>query len=132
MINSGSIWNLFAQSLVKEYNIPRDNNLPPGLKTLSGHLLRIFQRHNILMQIRDTQSKILVKQQEFFGVNMASYDMILGLLWLIVSKAYVEWEIGEFYFFSDKPFALAVQEAPANRATKVDTPNLDTIRAVTD
>ena len=82
--------------------------------------------------MKDTQSKDFIKQQEFFKVNMAGCDMILGFLWLIVSKVYVAWETGEFYFFSDTPFALPVQEAPANRATKVDTLDLNTIRAVAD
>lgn len=61
MINFRSIWNLLAQSLVKEYNIPEDNNLPPGLKTLSEHLLYIFQRYDILMEVKDTQGKDFIK-----------------------------------------------------------------------
>ena len=84
------------------------------------------------MQIRDIQGKELIRQQEFFGANMAGYDMILGLPWLYILKAYIAWEIGEFYFFSDTPFALPVWEAPANGVTKVSTLDLDTIRAVAD
>lgn len=63
---------------------------------------------------------------------MAGCDIILDLLWLIVSKTYVAWETEKFYFFSDTPFMLLMQEAPANGATKVDTPDPDAIGAVTD
>lgn len=84
------------------------------------------------MQIRDMQGKELIRQQEFLGANMAGCDMILGLPWLYISKAYIACEIEEFYFFSDTPFALPVQEAPANGTTKVSTLDLDTIRAVAD
>ena len=132
MINSGSIWNLLAQSLVKEYYILRDDNLPLGLKTLSGHPLHIFQCYDILMQVRNMQGKNLIKQQEFLGANMADCDMILDLPWLIVLKTYVEWEIEEFYFFSDKLFALPVWEMPTDGATKVGTPDSNTIGTVTD
>ena len=84
------------------------------------------------MQMRNTQNKDFIKQQEFFGANMASCDMILGFPWLIVSKTYVEWETGEFYFFSDISFALLVRETPAKRATKVSTPDPDIIKVVAD
>ena len=132
MINSELIWNLLAQSLVKKYNIPGDNNLPLSLKILNEDSLRIFQRHDVTVQVRAMQSKEIIQQQEFFGANIVGYDMILGLLWLIVSKAYVAWETEEFYFFSNTLFALSVREAPANRAIKVDTPNLDLISAITN
>ena len=63
---------------------------------------------------------------------MVSYDMILDLLWLIISKAYVAWETREFYFFSNTLFALPVREAPANRTIKVNTSNSDLISAITN
>ena len=116
----------------QEIQYSRGQQFTTRFKTLSRYPLRIFQRHDILVQIRDTQSKNLIKQYEFFGANMAGYDMILGLLWLIVLKAYVAWETGEFYFFSDTPFALSVQEVPANGATKVGISDSDTIGAVAD
>lgn len=42
MVDSGSIWNLLSQSLIKEYNILGDDNLLPDFKTLSGHPLHIL------------------------------------------------------------------------------------------
>lgn len=132
MINSRLTWNLLAQSLVKEYNIPKDDNLPPGFKTLNRHLLRIFQCYNIMMQVRNTQGKKFIRQQKFLGANMVSCNIILGLPWLYVLKAYVTQKIGEFYFFSDTPFALPVQEVLAYGATKVGTLDPNTIGAVAD
>ena len=60
MINSELIWNLLAQSLVKEHNIPGDNNLSPSLKILNEDLLHIFQRHDVTVQVRDMQGKELI------------------------------------------------------------------------
>lgn len=80
MIDFRLILNLLTQSLVKEYNIPVDNNLPLDLKTLNEHSLYIFQHHDILMQVKDMQSKDFIKQQEFFRANITSYDMIFSLL----------------------------------------------------
>lgn len=80
MIDFRLILNLLTQSLVKEYNIPVDNNLPLDLKTLNEHPLYIFQCHDILMQVKDMQNKDFIKQQEFFKANITNYDMIFSLL----------------------------------------------------
>ena len=85
-----------------------------------------------MMQVRNTQGKKFIRQQKFLGANIVSCNMILGLPWLYVLKAYVTWEIGEFYFFSDTPFALPVREVLAYGATKIGIPDPNTIGAVAD
>ena len=49
MINTGTIFNLIAQDLVKEHNIPGDNKLPSLMAANRGRL-RLYKQHQVTIE----------------------------------------------------------------------------------
>ena len=59
MIDCGSLWNFMDQLLIWRHKISRDNNVPKKLLTVGGHLLKIYQHHVAVVEVRDWFKNVL-------------------------------------------------------------------------
>ena len=99
MIDCGSTWNLISQHLVQENGIPGDDDVPPGLKTLDGNPLRIYQNHPVDVWVTDSNGEDSTVNQPVLGVDMkGSIQMILGLPWLHAASPLIYWKSSTFSF----------------------------------
>lgn len=93
MIDCASTWNLTSQLLVQENEIPGNDEVPPGLKTLDGSPLRVYKNHEIDVQVEDSNHEVSTEKQSILGIDMkGSIRMILGLPWLRTASPMIYWK----------------------------------------
>lgn len=79
MIDLGSSFNLIFKLTVAEYWLKGTYNLSPGLQCLDNHLLRLYKRFQVSVQIRNMAGIKKIMQQDLYSIDMTDMDMILGM-----------------------------------------------------
>ena len=79
MINTGTIFNLIAQDLVKKYNIPRDNNVLSLMAANRGKL-RLYKKHQVAIETYGHNGSKTSDAITIYGSNIIGCKLILGML----------------------------------------------------
>ena len=78
MIDIGTIFNLIAQDLVKEHDIPGDNKMP-SLMAANRDRLRLYKQHQVAIVTHGHNSSWTSDAITIYGSNITSCKLMLGM-----------------------------------------------------
>ena len=97
MIDTGTIFNLIAQNLVKEHNIPGNDKML-SLTAANGGRLRLYKRHQIIIKIYGHNSLWTSDAITIYGSNITGCKLILGMPWIRKAKPAFNWDTDKIFF----------------------------------
>lgn len=81
MIDTGTIYNLIAQDLVKEHDIPGDDEIP-SLTAVNGGKMRLSKCHHVAFKAYGHDGSWTSDGITIPGVNITGCKLMLGMpLW---------------------------------------------------
>ena len=102
MIDTGTIFNLIAQDLVKEHDIPRDNKVPSLMAANKGRWC-LYKWHQVAIKTYGYNDSWTSDAITIYGSNITGYKLMLGMLWIGKAKSAFNWDTNEISF-TKKPW----------------------------
>ena len=97
MIDTGTIFNLIAQDLVKEHDIPGDDEVP-SLTAANGGGLRLYNRHQVAIETYGHNGSWTSDAITIFGANITGCKLMLGMPWIRKAKPAFNWDTDKISF----------------------------------
>lgn len=125
MIDSGSTFNLISRLAVAEHQLHGTDDLPPGIECLDGHPLRLYQRFQVSVRVRDAAGVERTLSQDLYSVEMTGMDMILGMAWLEEALPIVNYGSKTFLYEGSKlSNVLPIRSRPSEMARGASFPQV--------
>ena len=97
MIDTGTIFNLIVQNLVKKHNILRNNKVP-SLTAANRSRLCLYKRHQIVIETYGHNNSWTSDAITIYGSNIIGCKLMLGMPWIKKAKPVFNWNINKISF----------------------------------
>ena len=97
IINTGSIFNLIAQNLVKEHDIPGDDKMPSLMATNRGRL-RLYKQYQVAIKTYGHNGSWTSDAITIYGSNITGCKLMLGMPWIKKAKPAFNWDTNKIFF----------------------------------
>ena len=123
LVDSGSVWNIILQDIVKQFQLRRSNKVPSGLKVIDGGQLRIHQAHILSVNISDLEGFTSSLNILFLAADIVGCNMIFGKEWLDQAKPMINWGLDTFFFRlkGGTVFELLIQTETHDQVSNTDS-----------